>query len=152
MQYLLDAAETTYAECLPLAERGRKAAEQHTAGLNALRDALVGQQKSSADLADKVTAFRYHREVDPHWQTWKPHCEESELHHQAMRKHLDDCAPILAPEAEGDLGEDPLVLKTIAQRFKWTIGTLDVLRQLIAADQAEIERLRPLIAKPGPRR
>jgi hypothetical protein len=141
----LNAAEQQYAEYLPLARKGQDALQQHVADVQDLREALAAQQDAERELMQRLKAFRDRREVDPHWQAFRPHCEESEAYGDRVRQTLGECSPLLSPDVPADLGNDPQVLRTIQQRFVWTSRVLERLPKQIADGQAEVARLQELL-------
>jgi hypothetical protein len=141
----LNAAEQQYAECLPLVRKGQDALRQHVADVQGLREALATQQSAQQQLAQRLKAFRDRREVDPHWQAFRPHCEESEAYGDLVRQTLGECSPLLSPDVPATLGDDPQVLKSIQQRFVWATRVLERLPSQIADGQAEVARLQELL-------
>jgi len=140
----LDAADNAYSQSAPLVSRGREAMQQHIADVQSLRDAMDAQQAAQQELVGKLQAFRQRREVDPHWQALRQPCEQSEAYRDHIAGSLSACKPLLSPDVPGNLGDDPLKLASIQQRFAWGIRALDALDKQITDGQAEVARLREI--------
>ncbi|MBM3499882.1 MAG: FecR domain-containing protein [Armatimonadetes bacterium] len=142
----LETAAGAYTQAAPLVARGREAMTQHVEDVEALRQAMAAQQAAERALSEGLSAFRHRREVDPHWQTFRGPCEESESHKARIAQQLGECRPMLAPEVPDQLGDDLRQLKTIQHQFAWGLKVLDALDQQITTGQSEVARLRELVA------
>ena len=138
-------ADTIYSQCQPLVARGQKALQEHVADVKGLRDAVAAQQTAQQELVEKLKAFRDRREVDPHWQAFRQPCEQSEAYRDHIATSLSACKPLLSPDVPGNLGDDPLKMASIQQRFAWGTRALDALAKQIIDGQAEVARLRGIV-------
>ncbi len=143
----LATADAVYVESAPLVARGRQAMQQHTADVAGLREALAAQQAAQDTLIEAVEGFRHRREVDPHWSSFRGPCEQSEAHRDRIGKQLAECRPLLSPDVPDQLGDDPVQLRSIQQRFAWGFAVLGALDGKVATGREEVARLRALVAQ-----
>ncbi len=143
----LDRADQIYAEVLPLIPRGRDAVQESVQDVEALRAALLDKQTAAEDLDVTLQEFKNRREVDPHWQLFRPHFEQCQGHHRRVGDALKSAGPLLSRQVPERLGDDPKAMPSIETRLQWALKTLDALEKQIGQRQEQIKGLRTALTR-----